>query len=167
MGPLRLQLPEMVADEDGSPVMRGRLKVLGPDDAAEPAGDETEGMAEQKVASEATHPGSSPAAENKGGSHTAAEEGSTGGQTSHGGLPEDEVTSRMHHGQAQRSLASQGILSQDKHSVTPLSARAARGCSCAHNMLYFDLLPWPTVQVHSPLYSRALIKVMRWARDEI
>ena len=93
MGPLRLQLPDMVAEEDGSPVMRGRLKVLGPDDAAQPADSKAEGLAEQKITAEATHPGNSPAAADEGGSHTAAEEGSTGGRPLQGGLPEDEVIS--------------------------------------------------------------------------
>ena len=95
MGPLRLQLPEMVADEDGSPMMKGRLKVLGPDDAAQPADNQAEGLAEQKVAAEASHPGSSQAAADEGGSHTAAEEGSTGGRASQGSLPEDEVISSV------------------------------------------------------------------------
>ena len=95
MGPLRLQLPEMVAEEDGSPVMRGRLKVLGPDDAAQAADDEAGGLAEQKVAAEATHPGSNAAAADEGASDTAAEEGSTGGQTLQGGLPDDEVISSV------------------------------------------------------------------------
>ncbi len=191
MGPLRLQLPEVVADEDGSPVMRGRLKVLGPD-AAQPADDKAEGPADQKSAAEATHPGSSQAAADEGDGHTAAEEVSAGGRSLHGGLPEDEVISGVLCGQARRLLASQGILSQEmsatwlvgrqegnadspasqgglwdceqterQHIVTRLPRRCARRRSCAHGMPYTEPLTLPTMQVHSPLQSCALIQGTR------